>query len=266
MSDIHFYTRGDGEHDILLVHGWASSSNMWNTIIEHFGHVGRFWALDLPGFGATKMPETPPTIEDHLGTLINFIEVNNIKPKVIIAHSMGGLITLKLAHQRPEITVNLVLICPVVTGNFGVQGLVGQLIRNDLGRFALRQTEQFWQHLQQDYLVKPTIDTWHSANKQLAKQIREDFLRVNPKAGIEALVSMAQQDMMPFLPDIQHPTLVNVGAQDVTVPPSEGRTAALYMPHAELHMYSKSRHHPQDEETEIFVPVLRQFLKHHGIS
>ena len=266
MADLHYFTRGEGDTNVLLVHGWAASSSMWETLLANFGHLGKFWAMDFPGFGGSKMPPIPPTIEDHLGTLIRFIEDNDINPQVIIAHSMGGLITLKLAHLRPDLAQRLVLICPVVTGNFGLQGAASQMLRNDVGTYALRQSEQLWQYVQQEYLVNAAVGTWHSNNQQLVEQIRDDFLRMNPRAGIEALISMVQHDMLPNLGEIQHPTLVNVGANDVTVPPSEGRTAALYMPHAELHMYSKSRHQPHEEEIEVFTPVLRQFLKRHGLS
>lgn len=264
MSDIYYQTFGEGDIDILLVHGWASSSIMWDSVRSHIKNA-RMWAFDFQGFGKTPMPEQAPTIDEHVMTLIRFCD-EHVKPQMIVAHSMGGLITLKALSIRPDLAQQLVLICPVVTGQFGVSGIPSTLLRNTLASNALRITEKLWPLVQQDYLVKLAVSTGHGSNSVLVEQITQDFLDTDPRAGIEAVISMTQQDMQPHLTEITQPTLVCVGEGDLTVPPSEGKTAATYMPNADLVIFKKSRHRPMDEETEKFGTVFKEFVGRFGIE
>lgn len=265
MDDLYYDVNGTGDVDIVMVHGWAASHKEWDVILENFGDVARFWRIDHRGFGNSPMGDTPPTVQDHLSTLIRFIEYHDIQPQMMIAHSMGGLITLKLAHIRPDLLQQMVLICPLVTGNYGIGAGASALIRNPLGSVALRSTESLWSIIQHEALLRIFV-TPQTVHPSRAERIKWEFMRTHPKAGIEAMISMAQEDMQPVLTDIQHPTLICVGANDLTVPPSEGQTAALYMPHAELHLFDESRHHPHYEQKAEFLRVLRDFFKRHGIS
>ena len=58
---LHYNSQGDGP-DILLVHGWASSGQMWSRLMRDLGHVARFWAVDLYGFGLSPRPEENESI------------------------------------------------------------------------------------------------------------------------------------------------------------------------------------------------------------
>lgn len=259
MGNLNAFTFGEGDISVVLVHGWAASGRMWSNIYPHFSNAS-FHALEFGGFGKSAMPITPPTIENHVESLIEFCEEK--KPQMIIAHSMGGLITLKTIIQRPDLAKQLFLICPVVTGKFGVNGIMGDLIRNPMAVAALRASEAMWPAIQNEYLVKLALI---SHNPKLAERMKQDFVELNHRAAIEALVSMAQQNTEAHLPEIQQPTMVCVGANDVTVPPSEGKIAAKLIPNAELKVFDKAWHHPMDEQTDDFVPVLKEFLGRFGI-
>lgn len=260
-STLNYFTFGEGEIPIVLVHGWAASGRMWETVHSHFTNA-TFYAPEFRGFGKSPSLETPHKIEDHVANLIEFCEEK--KPQMIIGHSMGGLITLKSIIQCPDLAKQLVLICPVVTGKFGLNGIGSDLLRNPLGAAALMATEAIWPSLQKEYLIKLATDPWHTS-PSLAKRVQQDFVEVNPRSALQALVSMAQHNTEDDLKTIQQPTLVCVGDSDLTVPPSEGKTAARLIPNAELVTFDKARHHPMDEQTDAFVPVLKSYLSRFGI-
>ena len=260
MSDMHYTRTGDKSPDILLLHGWASSSRMWRRILHEFDHIGRLWVPDLPGHGRTPPLPTPTHIDLLTQHVIRFCDQHHIQPQVIIAHSMGGLITLKLVHTRPDLAQQLVLICPVVTGEYGFG--VSSVISTPAGSALLRQTESLWGLLRNDTLLRFAPI---QGAPDIAEAMRQDWKDTDARTAIETLVSMPKSDMMPFLTDIAHPTLVMVGSNDLTVPPSEGQTAALYMPNAQLVTFSQAMHRPFDEQPQDFMPTLRAFLIRHGI-
>ncbi|MEO1289408.1 MAG: alpha/beta hydrolase [Chloroflexota bacterium] len=262
MSDLFYTTYGDGDKRVLLVHGWASSHTMWNNIHPHIQNATAY-ALDLAGFGHSSAVDSALTVDAHVESVIKFAE-EIAKPQMIIAHSMGGLITLKALQIRPDLAEQVVLICPVVTGRFGaLGGIASDIIRNEMAVNALRATKDLWTMVQNEYWLNATVPLVHS-NPQLAERVKQNFLMTRPQAGIEAIISMAKQNTVEHLPTITQPTLVMVSTGDTTVPHTEGRTAAECIPNSELVVFDKSRHHPMDEETDKFVPILREFIGRYG--
>lgn len=263
MSDIFYKTYGDGDINVLLVHGWASSHTMWKNVYPHLENA-TVYAIDLPGFGRSGTSGSALTIDAHVETVIHFAE-EIVKPQMIFGHSMGGLITLKALSVRPDLAQQAVLICPVVSGRFGsLGGIASDIVRNELAVNALRATKNLWSTIQNEYLLGVTTPLMHS-NPELAEQMKQNFILTRPEAGIEAIISMAKQNTQEYLPDMMQDTLVCVSEGDSTVPHTEGRIAAQYMPNAELVNFTNSIHHPMDEETEKFIPILRNFVSRFGL-
>jgi len=269
QHDLHYATCGEGDVDILLLHGWASSSQMWQTLIAHCDLPVRWWAVDLLGFGQSVPPEDEPlTIDDHMRSVIHFIEAHKIKAQVVIAHSTGGMIALKLAFIRPDLLQQLVLISPVVTGQFSVGGLFSRIMRTAPGATVARSVPALLAFIQNSGIAEHFTDVvgiGEIANA-VKQQMIADFQAMHPRSCVETLISLAQENMLPFLFDIDHPTLIFVGERDLTVPSSEGKTAALYLPHAELHSLPDSYHHPHEEHTAECVAIMCQFLERYGLS
>ncbi|MGJ3239296.1 MAG: alpha/beta fold hydrolase [Anaerolineae bacterium] len=263
MSEIFYQTYGHGEIPVLMIHGWASSHIMWRSVYPHL-HNATCTALDLPGFGRSPVGDSTLTIDAHVETVLQFIEQHGT-PQMIIAHSMGGLITLEALRQHPEIAQQLVLICPVVTGKFGLLGgIPSEIIRFDFAQQALRATQNLWTMIQNQYLLNVTVPLIHT-NPQLADQVKQNFLATDAQAGIEALISMTRHNTVPHLPQITQDTLICASEGDTTVPYSEACTASRHMPNAEIAVFQQSRHHPMDEESELFVPILRAFVSRFGL-
>lgn len=262
MGNINYKLYGDGDINVIMLHGWASSHTMWANVHPHFKNA-KLWALDLPGFGNSPISDNPTSIDDYAKKIIDFCD-EHVQPQMIVAHSTGGIITLKALTMKPDLAQQLVLISPVVTGRFGLWGAASDVLRHPLGVAAFRATKSWWSNIQNEDLLRFAVTPWHT-NQDLAKRIQSDFMNTDPEAGIETLVSMAHENMEEHLSDMHYPTLVCVGDEDLTVPPGEGKTAALYMPNAELATF-KARHHPMDEATSDFVPKLCEFIGRFGMG
>lgn len=93
---------------VLAVHGFTETAKMWVPLKSAvFAHpvakrlVKRFIALDLPGHGLSPLPTlTAPasfgtlTINDNVAVVIQVIDglrAQNLGPRVLVGHSMGGL-------------------------------------------------------------------------------------------------------------------------------------------------------------------------------
>lgn len=265
LENIHSWQSGEGDLTVLLVHGWASSSHLYDNLAQALGDVATFYGFDFPGHGDSAPFDIPPTINTYVDVLEHFCEAKNLRPDVILAHSMGGLITLKFVQRRPEIADRLALVCPVVSGEYGVLHLGSTFARTPFGRWWLDHSRGFWEMFQNPDLhnvfpAPPVNSRW------LSERIREDFRKTQWQTGINLLHSMCEEDSSPHLPSIQQETLLMVGAYDTTVPPSESYHAAKLLPHARLERFGWSRHIPFENEPEKAIALLRQFLTAGGVS
>lgn len=261
MTTLQYTSYGAGETDVVLVHGWAASHNMWTNVSSLFQQA-RLWAVDLPGYGGVTVAEGAPTMDEYSTMLIDFCQ-QTVRPKLIVAHSAGAMVTLQALAQQADLCDVLVLIAPVVTGRFGLWGMASDLLRHSWGVAVLRATKPLWGLTHSRTLLGWSLAPWHT-NSQLARRVREDFIDTDPEAGVETLVSMAQCNMLADLPTIQQQTLVCLGKHDLTVPISEGQYAAEAMPHARLAWF-EARHHPMDESPQEFAPIFSDFIHEHDI-
>lgn len=65
---------------------------------------------DLTGFGNNKNMPYPYSLDDYITEVKEYIDKNHLNKPHVIAHSFGGRIVLKLAHQNPDIFDKIVLV------------------------------------------------------------------------------------------------------------------------------------------------------------
>lgn len=104
--------QGSG-HPVILLHGIGRSNEVWNHVVNEFkNHQGyRVVAFDLLGFGSSPKPDwIDYTIDDHAQAIINSIDKLKLRePCIIVGHSMGCLIAVRVAKLRPDLIKQLVL-------------------------------------------------------------------------------------------------------------------------------------------------------------
>lgn len=95
---------GHAPSDVVGLHGWARN---WHDLE---GALGGFNALliDLPGFGASPEPPEVWGSADY-AALVAEVIADIHKPQVVVGHSYGGRVAVKLAARWPELVAGLVL-------------------------------------------------------------------------------------------------------------------------------------------------------------
>ena len=102
-----FYREAGPAHApvLLLLHGYPSSSRMYEPLISRLlGHY-RLIAPDYPGFGLSAAPERSvwPYSFSHLASaMLDFTDVLGLERFSLYLQDYGGPIGLRLALARPE--------------------------------------------------------------------------------------------------------------------------------------------------------------------
>lgn len=97
---------------IVLLHGLASSSNAWKSLLDELqGKPLRVVGYDLIGFGKSPKPEwLQYTTDDHARMVIAALEHSRLgQPAIVVGHSMGCLVAVRVARLRPDLVKHLIL-------------------------------------------------------------------------------------------------------------------------------------------------------------
>jgi pimeloyl-ACP methyl ester carboxylesterase len=97
---------------IILIPGLASSGDVWDGTVAHYCGAGgkhQCHVLTLAGFAGQPAIDTPllPAVEQQLS---DYIAVNKFDRPVVIGHSLGGFLGMKLAADHPEQVGRLVIV------------------------------------------------------------------------------------------------------------------------------------------------------------
>jgi pimeloyl-ACP methyl ester carboxylesterase len=88
---------------VVALHGWGRSGADFIGLLAGLDSV----AIHLPGFGPAAAPDAVWGTDDYARLVAEAIEP--LGPVVVVGHSFGGRIAVRLADSRPELVSGLVL-------------------------------------------------------------------------------------------------------------------------------------------------------------
>lgn len=108
----HFLEWGDpGAPAVLLLHGGNQSSHSWDLVSLHLSDRYHVFALDQRGHGDSEWSrELDYSIEAKGADALAFIEQEQLTAPVIVGHSMGGLVAMKMALSHDDVASGFVLV------------------------------------------------------------------------------------------------------------------------------------------------------------
>lgn len=104
-----------GAGTAVLVHGLGGSHVNWARLGPLLAQAGwTVWAPDLAGFGLTGLDGRSAAVDDQLDLLAGFVVTVADGPVRLVGNSMGGLLAVLLAAERPDLAASLVLTAPAL--------------------------------------------------------------------------------------------------------------------------------------------------------
>lgn len=106
-----YLTAGGGEGlPLLLLHGLADSAYSWRWVIPSLAATHRIYAPSLPGFGRSAKPKCKYSPEFFAAFVLSFMNAMGLERAAVVGNSLGGLIAMRLALDKPERVSALVLL------------------------------------------------------------------------------------------------------------------------------------------------------------
>ena len=275
---VHLAEFGGTGPTMVLVHGLGGSHANWLAVGPGLVAHARVFAPDLPGFGRTPLAGRSAHVRASVEFLDRFLDTIGGGPAVLVGNSMGGLIAMMEAAERPEKVAGLVLaapaqprprrsfVDPVVALSFGAYAFPG------VGERFLRWRAAW---LGPERLVRQTLRLCCAdparvpaevvaAHISLARE-RERMSWAQP-AFLEAARSILavlsrSREVRAMIQRITAPTLLVQGTEDRLVPLAASRALAELRPDWRLEVFEGIGHVPQLEEPERFVATVAGWLE-----
>ena len=246
--NINYTDYGSGK-TILLLHGWGSSLDVWNKIVEFYKAKGtyRIVALDFPGCGKSPLPEKPLELDDYTNLVVGFCRYLKIENPIIFGHSNGGRVTLSMLGQGLTTAEKVVL--------FGSAGLKSKASPKKIIKIKAFKTAKF-------FLTLPIVKNY---TEELLNKTRQYFGSSDynnaPEVMRKTLVSLVNSDISELLPNIKSPTLLIWGSNDTAVPVSDAKKMEKLIPDAGLCVLEGCGHFAFIEKPYDVEMILNSFIK-----
>ncbi|MFE8604263.1 alpha/beta fold hydrolase [Archangium violaceum] len=247
QTPIHYRVVGDGPRNVLLVHGWMMSGEVFNDLLAVMDTTGlRLVIPDLRGSGGSGAPAGGYTLEQHARDVLAVADHAGLKRFTVVGHSMGGQLAQWVAAQEPARVDGVVLFNTVPAAGLPLPPDAAGLFRTSAN----------------DREKQKTI--LGLACKQLSPEALERLLKVGggvAKASIEgSFDAWTGGGFAAKLASITAPTLV-VATDDPFLPPAFLREAVVRpIQNARLAYLPGPGHYPQVERPAETAALLTSFL------
>lgn len=95
---------------IVLAHGLASNSRIWDDVAQILAQRYRVVALDQRGHGLSDRPTDGYTFDRVVGDLLGLLDALSLDRPVLVGHSWGGNVVLAFGAAHPDRLRGLVLV------------------------------------------------------------------------------------------------------------------------------------------------------------
>ncbi len=256
---IFYEEQGEG-FPLLFGHSYLWDRRMWEPQVAALSRSYRCIVPDLWAHGQSDPPpETPYTIEAMAEDHWALTQALGLERFAVIGLSVGGMWGAHLALNHPEAVAALVLMDTYVgpepeetrTRYFGMMDVIEKA-----GAFPPQILEAvvslFFSPLTMEH--KPDlVDRFRRHLQTIPAERIPGVLAVG--RGIFSRISILDR-----LPEIQAPTLVVVGADDIPRPPHEAEEMARAIPGARLEVIPEAGHISNLEQPERVTALLEAFL------
>lgn len=99
QTKVYFEVYGEGEKNILFLHGWGCDGRIWESIYQKIKMYARCITIDFPPFGKSSEPTQIWTIQDYANITLCVLKKLKIHHCFVVAHSFGGRVSILLSSQ-----------------------------------------------------------------------------------------------------------------------------------------------------------------------
>lgn len=251
--DINYKISGpdDAKHTMVILQGWGTSMELYDSVAAAVNDAYRVVQFDLPGFGESDEPPEAWNVDAYADFFCGFMEALGIKKAVLLGHSYGGRVIIKLAARSAEGRLPFEIEKIVLVDSAGVmpQRSASQKLKVKIYKIK----RGFLTSKPVHAMFPEVIDYW------MSKQGSADYRAASPMMK-KCLVMAVNEDLQSIMPQVEQETLLVWGDLDEDTPIGDAHIMEKKMPNAALVVLDGTGHFSFLYKPAEFRNILRAFL------
>lgn len=241
----------DGSKDapvLVVLQGWGTGMEVYDSVAAAISDTYRVVQFDFPGFGSSDEPGEAWNVDTYADFFCSFMEALGIGKAVLLGHSYGGRVIIKLAARdslpfeiEKIVLVDSAGVMPERSASQKFKVKMYKIKRNFLTSKAVHS------------LFPEVIDYW------MSKQGSEDYRNASPVMK-KCLVMAVNEDLQHLMPLVKQETLLVWGDLDLDTPISDAHKMEEKIPNAALVVLEGTDHYSFLYKPAEFRGILRAFL------
>lgn len=252
---LHYIDAGKGP-TVVLIHGFGSSLDIWDEVIDELSPNHRVIALDLKGFGWSSRPagDYSPVAQARL--VLGLLDQRGVEDFTVVGHSWGASVALAVSLEAPKRVNRIALYSAWVyeeqlptTFLWARAGGLGEVL------FSL-----YYKQRLEDRVAYAYYDATQIPQDRIDR-VEEMFDRPGTTAAALAAVrGQRYAAMQRRYRNIRQPTLLVWGREDRITTLSFGERLSRDLPNAELLVIPYCGHIPMREAASKSTRALATFI------
>lgn len=263
VGDIELYyeTHGTKGPHLLLVRGLGSHVGSWDPeFVEALASETRLILFDNRGAGRSDKPDVEYSIPMMADEAAGLLDVLGVERAAVGGLSMGGMICQELALRHPDKTTSLILCCTSPGGSEMIMAAPEVLL-------ALADVEGLTpEEVARKGWAITYAQTFIDENRDfLEEKTRRELPYAIPAFAFKRQMAAAMlHDAYDRLPEIECPTLVMTGSEDVLIPPGNSDLIAAQIPGSILKVHDGTGHGFMTEAMDAVAADILDFVRRHS--
>lgn len=247
--NINYEIDGYGQEVIVILQGWGTTLQVYNSMAKLLSTKYKVVRLDLPGFGSSDEPRSAWSVEDYADFFLKFLAKLKLEEVILIGHSYGGRIIIKLASRgiKPIKISKIVLI-----DSAGV--LPKKTAKQKLKIYRYRILKKVMKLKIINKIFSSFVENWKN------RQGSDDYRNASPIMR-QCLVKAVNEDLSNILKEIKTETLLIWGENDIATPLSDAKLMEREIPNSGLAIIKNAGHYCFLEQPTVFNSILTSYFK-----
>ena len=235
---------------VLFSHALGLDHHSWEAEANRLSDRYHVIRIDTRGHGQSDTPPGPYTLEEIGSDVIVVAEQLGLTRFHAVGLSLGGLTTLWLAIHRPECLLSATY-C----------NTAARLGNDELWRERIAGVSEGMAAIVDTAFPRFFTPDRAAHNRSLVERARQTFLSTNPRGYAGCCAALCDADLRLAVGDIEVPSLILGGAEDLATPPAESHWLHEHIPGSELVLIEGAAHISNLERPEVFGDALERHLE-----